>query len=99
MDDDAAKKVADVLNRYRVAKARFYKRDLGALVSAYAIKKGQKVFCDILIEPKASNILAADAADPDFFDAIKGRDDAVEMTADELNMYRKFVLHDQGTFP
>jgi hypothetical protein len=100
---DDAKKAAAVLWRYMVARVRFRRGSLTGLSTSaldYQIKHGVRLFSDgILIDLAASPVITHDDKDPNFLAAIKGQDDAIEMTAADLNMYRKFVLHGEGALP
>jgi hypothetical protein len=59
------------------------------------------LLCGILLEPQASPVVTADAKDPDFFAAIFGNDGsaAPDMTPDELQQARRYVIHGEGTAP
>jgi hypothetical protein len=55
----------------------------------------------LLLEPQASHVISADVKDPKFFAAIfRDADNAVpEMTAEELNQARRYIIYGEGTAP
>jgi hypothetical protein len=57
--------------------------------------------CCLLLEPGASHVISADVKDPKFFAAIfRDADNAVpEMTAEELNQARRYIIYGEGTAP
>ena len=59
------------------------------------------LLCGILVEPQSSTLVTADVKDPKFFAAIFGNDnDAVpDMTPDELEQAREYVIRGVGTVP
>jgi hypothetical protein len=59
------------------------------------------MLCGLLLEPQASHVISADVKDPKFFAAIfRDADNAVpEMTAEELNQARRYIIYGEGTAP
>ena len=59
------------------------------------------LLCGILVEAQASTVITADVKDPKFFAAIFGNDDDAvpDMTADELEQARQYIIHGQRAMP
>ena len=59
------------------------------------------MLCGLLLEPGASHVISADVKDPKFFAAIFRDDDSAvpEMTAEELNQARQYIIKGEGTAP
>ena len=101
---DNATKVATAAGvyRYMIARARFRKGKLPEIVAGVAVtptslehelERGLRLLAGgVLVYPQASPPVVADDQDPDFLDAINGRDDAIEVEADDLEKLRKYVL-------
>ena len=54
-----------------------------------------------MVEAQASTVITADVKDPKFFAAIFGNDDDAvpDMTADELEQARQYIIHGQRAMP
>jgi hypothetical protein len=59
------------------------------------------LLCGLLIEPKVSHLIGADVRDRKFFAAIFRDDDsaAPDMTAEELQQARRYIIKGEGTVP
>jgi hypothetical protein len=61
----------------------------------------EMLLCGLLIEPKVSHVIGADIKDRKFFAAIFRDNDsaAPDMTAEELQEARRYVIKGEGTVP
>src|SRR5438477_727053 len=102
MDD--ATKVSTAVTVYRYLEARSWyngtklpRTPAGPRVTpetlAENLGQGLRLLADgVLVYPGASPPIVGDDADPDFLAAITGRDEAVEIKADQLQKLRHYVL-------
>ena len=59
------------------------------------------LLCGILVAPQPSSVIIADTKDPEFFAAIFGSDNNAvpDMTPDELEEAREYIMRGEGTVP
>ena len=59
------------------------------------------LLCGILVAPQPSTVITADVKDPEFFAAIFGSDNNAvpDMTPDELEQAREYIMRGEGTGP
>jgi hypothetical protein len=101
MDDEI--KASTALTVYRYLEARSWyngtklpRTPAGPRVTpetlAEDLAQGLRLLADgVLVYPGASPPIVGDDADPDFLAAITGRDEAVEIKADQLEQLRRYV--------
>jgi hypothetical protein len=102
MDNVTKAATAAAVYRYLQARAWFREAKLprtsaGPRVSpenlAQDLAQGRRLLADgVLVYPQASPPVVGDDIDPDFLAAITGRDDAIDIDADQLQKLRIYVL-------
>src|SRR5258708_7952972 len=102
MDDATKAPVAAEVCRYLFTRAGFRKGELPEIVAGspvtstsleHELDHGRRLLAGgVLVYPQASPVVVADDQDPDFLAAITGRDDAIEIAADDLNKLRSYIL-------
>jgi hypothetical protein len=102
MDDESKAATARTVYRYLEARAWFRGTKLprtsaGTRVTpeslAEDLGRGRRLVADgVLVYPPTSPPVVGDDIDPDFLAAVTGRDDAIDLAADELQKLRAYVL-------
>jgi len=103
MDDHTKFTTAAAVYRYLLARAWFRSSKLprtaaGQRVTeaslAEDLRQGRRLLADgVLVYPQASPPLVGDDLDPDFLAAMTGRDDAIDLEAEQVAKLREYVLH------
>lgn len=102
---ELAEEQKDVVRRYIEVWRRFRRlpdRQSGFIGLEDDLNKGSgMLLCGLLVEAHASSVITADVKDPKFYAAIFSGDDAAapDMTAQELQQGRRYILHGEGTAP
>ena len=101
MDDVTKAATAATVYRYLLARSwyresKLPKTSTGPRVTpeslAEDLEKGRRLLVDgVLVYPQASPPVVGDDQDPDFLAAITGRDDAIDIDADQLQKVRNYV--------
>jgi hypothetical protein len=61
---------------------------------AQDLEQGRRLLADgVLVYPQASPPVVGDDVDPEFLAAITGRDDAIDIDADQLQKLRSYIVH------
>jgi hypothetical protein len=101
--------VRTAINRYMFAKARYrhFSFNRRTIILPRVIRElvdGIRHFnlkdFEGDIDPTSPKVITADYNDPDFFAAImEERDGVIDMSAADLQKYRQYVLHGEGSLP
>lgn len=102
MDQGTKLRTAAVVYRYLVARAWFSEGKLPRTTNsqrvtpetlAQDLEQGRRLLANgVLVYPPASPPIVGDDLDPDFLAAMSGRDDAIQLEADQLEKLRHYVL-------
>ena len=102
MDQGMKVRTAALVYRYLVVRAWFRGGQLPRTSNsqrvtpetlAQDLEQGRRLLADgVLVYPPASPPIVGDDLDPDFLAAMLGRDDAIQLEADQLEKLRRYVL-------